>query len=298
MSAAVVTPPPTPYVTAPFTVAIDDRERIPFVFSSIRTDTSDRRGGNRPVIVPSKVVHLATADYSLVGYESRVGVERKSLSDAFSTFGGSRARFTRELERLNAMEVAHVVVEADWRTVLDAWPTSLRDCAAYLRLATEAGPTVGTAPAEIVAWANAIETMCGRPPERSQLNPKTIWRSVNAWEQRYPHVHFHFLPDRAWAEAKTYRILERFHNDVTSGKRATPTTHVAAPDSDVAAALADIDDAINATGDLPDRAADFAESVVAKLESIRSWIEEHDDVTAAQREAVANMAAGIERWKR
>lgn len=49
-----------------------------------------------------------------------------------------------------------------------------------------------------------------RPPERSQLRPKTVFRSVVAWQLRYPKVHWWFCPGRDFAEAVTFRLLERF----------------------------------------------------------------------------------------
>ncbi len=45
---------------------------------------------------------------------------------------------------------------------------------------------------------------------RSQLNAKTIHRSVIAWQQRYASIHWWFLPDRRLAEITTFRILERW----------------------------------------------------------------------------------------
>jgi len=57
-------------------------------------------------------------------------------------------------------------------------------------------------------WLNILR----RPPTRSQLNPKTIYASVIAWEQRY-RVSFWACPNRAFAEKTTYRILDRFWRD-------------------------------------------------------------------------------------
>lgn len=54
------------------------------------------------------------------------------------------------------------------------------------------------------------EMVLGDPPPRSELNPKTIYRSVIAWQVRYPRVHWWMCPNRAFAEVTTYRILERF----------------------------------------------------------------------------------------
>jgi ERCC4-type nuclease len=64
------------------------------------------------------------------------------------------------------------------------------------------------------------EDVLARPPARSRLNPKTIWRSVIAWEQRYPRIHWHFLPGRSLAEVYTFRALERFWKDWQAKNRA------------------------------------------------------------------------------
>lgn len=58
-------------------------------------------------------------------------------------------------------------------------------------------------------WSSIFE-----PHEYSELNPKTIFRSVLAWQQRYPVIHWNFLPNREYAEAATFRILERFWKEV------------------------------------------------------------------------------------
>jgi ERCC4-type nuclease len=76
------------------TIAIDTREQRPYWF-------------------PRSVVKtLATGDYSLVGLEDRVTVERKSKSDAFNSLGRSRPRFYREVERLQHYDYAAIVVES------------------------------------------------------------------------------------------------------------------------------------------------------------------------------------------
>jgi DNA excision repair protein ERCC-4 len=49
-----------------------------------------------------------------------------------------------------------------------------------------------------------------RPPEHSELSPKAVERSVIAWQQRCPNVHWWTCNDRHQAEAFTFRILERF----------------------------------------------------------------------------------------
>jgi ERCC4-type nuclease len=76
-------------------VVIDTREQRPYAF---------------PGAVPGT---LPTGDYSLLGFEHQVAVERKSKSDAYSSLGRDRARFRREAERLGAMPFGAIVVEAD-----------------------------------------------------------------------------------------------------------------------------------------------------------------------------------------
>jgi ERCC4-type nuclease len=55
-------------------------------------------------------------------------------------------------------------------------------------------------------WSEIIT----RPPISSQLSMRSIVRSVLAWQQRYPRIHWHFWPDRETAEVICYRILDRY----------------------------------------------------------------------------------------
>lgn len=159
----------------PFTVLIDTREQLNFEFTGLRTDANQ---GRLPLRVPTIRGTLPSGDYSIAGigpdekpWSSSIAIERKSLIDLFGTLSRGRARFIRELERLDALDFAAVVVEADW-------PTILRE-----------------------------------PPERSRLNPLTVFRSVIAWQQRYPRVHWWLAPSRVFAERATYRMLERWWKD-------------------------------------------------------------------------------------
>jgi ERCC4-type nuclease len=53
-------------------------------------------------------------------------------------------------------------------------------------------------------------TILQRPPEASRLPPKVVFRSVLAWQQEFPNVHWWFTPGRRPAEVVTFRIMERF----------------------------------------------------------------------------------------
>lgn len=79
-------------------VAIDTREQKPADVSPLKS-------------IRKK---LDTADYSIVGMESVVAIERKSLQDFVACCGRERARFEREIERMRGFEVKAIVVEGDW----------------------------------------------------------------------------------------------------------------------------------------------------------------------------------------
>ena len=76
-----------------YTIAIDTREQRPYEFPG------------------AVVMTLPTGDYSIVGLEHRVAIERKSKADAYGSLGQGRARFRRECERLAALDYAAIVVE-------------------------------------------------------------------------------------------------------------------------------------------------------------------------------------------
>ncbi len=160
-------------IPSPFVVVVDTREQAGFEFRGLRADA---RQQNRPLQVLTKVGTLKQGDYSIEGFETSVAVERKSKADLFGTLGQQRKRFERELERLNDLQFACVVVEADW-------PEILLD-----------------------------------PAEHSSLNPKTIIRSVIAWQQRFQRVHWWACAGRSMAESVTYRVLERFYRDDLQSK--------------------------------------------------------------------------------
>jgi DNA excision repair protein ERCC-4 len=57
---------------------------------------------------------LTTGDYSVLGLEGLVAIERKSLSDLLGCVGVSRERFDREVQRLLAYPARALVVESSW----------------------------------------------------------------------------------------------------------------------------------------------------------------------------------------
>lgn len=97
-----------------FVIGRDNREQLGYLFEGFKADASE---GNRPLVVRVEDVTLQSGDYSLIGYQDQVAIERKSFEDLFSTLGQGRERFVRELERLNEMDFAAVVCEVGWREV-------------------------------------------------------------------------------------------------------------------------------------------------------------------------------------
>ena len=75
----------------------------------IAIDTREQRPWTFPV---SQRVTLASGDYSIVGFEHRIAIERKSKPDAYSSLGRGRERFEREWARLGELDYAAVVIEA------------------------------------------------------------------------------------------------------------------------------------------------------------------------------------------
>lgn len=103
----------------PFVVAIDTREQLPYAFESMPATKADGGGLYEVEACRTK---LDSGDYSIVGLDDRIAIERKSKLDLYGTLGKNRARFERELSRLDQLDWAAVVVEADWFEVLNDPP--------------------------------------------------------------------------------------------------------------------------------------------------------------------------------
>ncbi len=89
---------------------IDSREQSPLDLSPLQT----------------VVAGLDTGDYSIVGLEHVVRVERKSLGDLVGCVGRERERFQREVDRLLAYPVRILLVEATWASIeMGGWRGSV-----------------------------------------------------------------------------------------------------------------------------------------------------------------------------
>jgi ERCC4-type nuclease len=86
------------------TIVVDTREQLPLSFD--------------PANVLTVRAALPAGDYSILGAEDRVAIERKSLADLVRSFTAARARFMAELRVLSTYEWAAVVVEDGWPNLL------------------------------------------------------------------------------------------------------------------------------------------------------------------------------------
>lgn len=161
-----------PKVT-PFQIIIDVQEKQPFTFSGIQSDSTDGKRVPVHVLTETKALGPSHGDYSLVGFEDEVSIERKSLHDALSTFlshGERRERFEKTLEHLANTPYAAVVIEC----------------------------SIGTLIANVKSRGARSEDVLGR----------TLHRQILAWAEDY-RVPFHFFDDRRLAEVSTFHILRR-----------------------------------------------------------------------------------------
>lgn len=75
------------------TIIIDTREKNPFAFANYDTEVST----------------LKTGDYSLKGLEDQIVLERKSMSDFYSSV--TKKRFWNEMERMSQIPHAYLILE-------------------------------------------------------------------------------------------------------------------------------------------------------------------------------------------
>ena len=83
------------------TAIVDTREKHPLILSPLQTTRKT----------------LITSDYSIVGLEDVIAIERKSLDDLLACCGRERERFEKEIMRLLAYPVRCLVVEATWADI-------------------------------------------------------------------------------------------------------------------------------------------------------------------------------------
>ena len=160
---------------AGFTVVIDSSEQLPFCFSGMYGKH------NETLVVPTVVSSLKTGDYSILGIESVLTVERKSASDIVRSVCRGHARLEREHQRMLSMVEngghAALVCEGSYSEIDDQLRGEGR-------------------------W-EAANTLLG---------------TMISWPCKY-HCPWYFAGDRRRAEIITFRLLEKWHNLVCNDEQ-------------------------------------------------------------------------------
>lgn len=153
-------------------ILIDKREQRPFFY--------DKEGSQKFPDLKYEWATLKTGDYSVKGMscpgenKPSIAIERKELSDLFSSTGNGRERFEKEFKRLSDFDYAALVIESDFTAIFK------------------------------------------NPPPLSQMKPKSVFRTIIAWGQRFG-VHCFPCPSRSFAEKTTFLLLTRFWKDNQPG---------------------------------------------------------------------------------
>lgn len=200
-------------IVAPFSVAIDTREQLPYDFTGLSADAKHK---NRPLSIPTQRTTLSAGDYSIVGMETRIAVERKSLADLYSTIGQGLERFRAEHERLATYDHAVVIIEASLDTVISHPPKQSRlDPKTIVRIANKWPIRYGVhwrfvgidrQQAFAAIGQHGLETVAawvGVAFFRQDSHEDRVTKVVEAYRAQY---------SRWLAQSITYRTLEAFHS--------------------------------------------------------------------------------------
>jgi hypothetical protein len=158
-------------IPSPFTIAFDTREQLPFAFRHVHID-------RKKAFVLTRRVTLPTGDYSIVGLENKVCVERKSLEDLYQTLGKGRDRFIRELERMQDFDRSLVVIEASYNQIVKP---------------TEYDPLF-----------------------HSQMHPEAVLGSIVAFAGQFPKTRWKPAGNRKQAEKETFKFLLHYWQHINN----------------------------------------------------------------------------------
>lgn len=159
-------------IVSPFTVLIDEQEKLPFTFQGLLGYSADQ---SRPIIVRTKRKSLGPShgDYSLEGLEGECHIERKSMQDAIGTLLGwndRRRRFENTLEFLASCWTSAVVVEC--------------------------------------TFGQLLLNVDSHGKKSKQENQRSLLGTVLAYQNDYS-VAWHFCDTRKLAETVTFRLMQR-----------------------------------------------------------------------------------------
>ena len=122
-------------MTEHFTVLVDTREGLPYSWEGVTCQAATLEAG----------------DYSIIGMEPVVCVERKSFADFYGCLTSGRERFENSLHRLAAVRYPLVVIEAAMSDFLKPF----------------------------------IYVAAGGRPTRSRLPPRVAQGSLLSWQSRF-----------------------------------------------------------------------------------------------------------------
>jgi len=100
-------------------IVVDTREQTPYTFAEYGVAVERRK--------------LDSGDYSIAGHEDQIAIERKTHVDAFGSLGKGRARFKREILRLNEYKYAAIIIECSLRSFLEPPLNSMMSPVAAIR---------------------------------------------------------------------------------------------------------------------------------------------------------------------
>lgn len=81
-------------------IAIDNREQLAYSFQDYDCTAESST--------------LGTGDYSIIGFEDKIAIERKSIDDLLGCLTSGRERFEKELARARSLDRFCVIVEASF----------------------------------------------------------------------------------------------------------------------------------------------------------------------------------------
>lgn len=154
---------------------------------SIVVDSRERHPWQPPPDVPYVVCALPSGDYSIGGYEDRVAVERKSLPDYVHSVFADWARFSAELRRLAAYDLAVVIVEATQEDVRRGkYRPSASSGIRTGRSGAWAARLDALSPGKVLASASVIHGEFGIPvlwAETAHRASTLTWAMLRAWHR-------------------------------------------------------------------------------------------------------------------
>jgi hypothetical protein len=186
----------------PFMIIVDTREQKPFEFRGI----DDHRGHVLEVATTRR--KLDAGDYSILGLEQEIAVERKTKPDMYGTAGKGRDRFEREIELLAAMAAPAIVIQCDGPSRQGAAEDEKEQMGEKGKREQEK-ESVTPPCCKPGRQCPILELLI--PPPHTGMSPKSVVNSLFAWSVRR-RIPVWLCPDRRSAETLTFRLLQHFWN--------------------------------------------------------------------------------------